>query len=96
MNAGPQAHSLAQRRQGHWRDNRRLTLALLLIWAIATLGAVYWPEDWDVAILGWPLGFWLTAQGLLLLYLALVASYDWRMRRIDRRWQLEGGPEDGE
>lgn len=77
---------LAQRRQGHWRDNRRLTAKLLLVWAVTTVGVVYWPASWDFVWGGWPFGFWLAAQGVLLLYLALVWWYDWRMLGVDRRW----------
>lgn len=84
----PQAQTPEVRRRGHWRDNRWLTAVLLTLWLGATVAVVYWPASWDVVVMGWPLGFWLAAQGLLLLYLGLIVVYDWRMARIDRRWGL--------
>ena len=87
--ASTRTMDVSQRRQGHWRDNRRLTGLLLLVWAVATVVVVYWPQDWGATAWWGPLGFWLTAQGLLLLYWVLVALYDWRMNAIDRRWGLE-------
>lgn len=88
----PNGADLQRRRAAHWRDNRRLTCALLLIWLVATFAVVYWPSGWEFEVFGWPLVFWLTAQGLLLFYGALVWFYDWRMMRIDRRWGLDSPP----
>lgn len=79
---------LDPQRQAHWQANRRITAALLLVWWTATWAVVYWPADWDWVWAGWPLGFWLAAQGVLLLYGLLVWVYDLRMAQLDRRCGL--------
>lgn len=76
-------------RSGHWRDNRRLTAALLSLWFVVTFGGTYFARELDFRFAGWPFGFWLAAQGALLVFLAIVVVYAWRMRRIDRRWGFE-------
>lgn len=76
-------------RQRHWRDNQRLTAALLLLWSVVTFGGTYFARELDFRFAGWPFGFWLAAQGALLVFLAIVAVYAWRMRVIDRRWGFE-------
>ncbi|MEW6465457.1 MAG: DUF4212 domain-containing protein [Pseudomonadota bacterium] len=83
----PRGHAAA--RSGHWRDNRRLTAGLLLLWSVVTFGGTYFARELDFRFAGWPFGFWLAAQGALLVFLAIVAVYAWRMRTIDRRWGFE-------
>jgi putative solute:sodium symporter small subunit len=68
----------------YWRRTRRVTLALLLAWLLATLAAAVLGPVLSVAVLGWPLGFWLGAQGALLMFLGIVAAYVWWMERIER------------
>ena len=69
----------------HWRGNRRWTVIFLLVWFLATWVSIYFARDLDALFLGAPLGFWLAAQGLPLLYLAVVAGYAVCMTRLDRR-----------
>lgn len=87
--SGRVAEGLAAARSGHWRDNRRLTAALLLLWFAVTFGGTYFARELDFRFAGWPFGFWLAAQGALLVFLAIVAGYAWRMRAIDRCWGFE-------
>ncbi len=69
----------------YWRTNLRLTAAGLLLGFVATFGVTFYARELDLVVLGWPLGFWLTAQGALLLYLLIVAGYAWCMNRLDDR-----------
>ncbi|GGY99587.1 DUF4212 domain-containing protein [Pseudoduganella plicata] len=70
----------------HWDKTRRLTAILLLAWLLTGFGAVFFARELTgLTILGWPLSFYLAAQGASLLYLALIGIYAWRMRRLDRQ-----------
>ncbi len=95
-----QAAELAARRRllaaraAHWQRSRRFTLALLLLWFGTTFGTVFFARDLaGVSLFGWPLSFYLAAQGATLVYLAIIGIYAWRMARLDRRFaaQLAGG-----
>lgn len=58
---------------------------LLALWALASFGIVYFARDLQQVVAGWPLNFWLAAQGALLLYIAIVAVYAWLRGRLDAR-----------
>lgn len=73
----------------YWDKTRRLTLALLGLWFVVTFGAIFFARQLDrVNLFGWPLSFYMAAQGVLLVYLAIVVLYTIRMRRAERRLHL--------
>jgi putative solute:sodium symporter small subunit len=77
--------ALCALRAHHWRRTRELTVGLLLLWLSATFGAIFFARELaQLTVFGWPLSFYLAAQGVSLLYLAIVASYAWHMRKADR------------
>jgi putative solute:sodium symporter small subunit len=69
----------------HWRCTKRLTLILLAIWGGVTLTTVFFARELaTVSLFGWPLSFYLVAQGAPLSYLLICAVYAWRMRLFDQ------------
>lgn len=77
--------SLGARRARHWRKTRRMTFALLLLWMSTSFAAVFFARELSgLTLFGWPLSFYLAAQGASLVYLAIIAGYAWRMRSLDR------------
>lgn len=75
MNAPP--------RNDYWRRTRRLTVGLLLAWAVVAFGPVFFARELDVEVFGWPLAFWLASQGALLGFCAIAGVYAWRMSRLE-------------
>lgn len=79
---------LDDKKQRYWHSNLHLTGALLVIWFVATfLVGWYARELQAITLLGFPLPFYMAAQGALLIYLALVGYYAWRMDRLDRSYR---------
>jgi putative solute:sodium symporter small subunit len=79
----------------HWRQARRVTTLMLALWLATSFGAVWFARDlaqWS--LFGWPLSFYMAAQGASLVYLAIIGAYAWLMRRADQHYaqQLEGAP----
>ena len=71
-------------RQQHWQRTRRLTAWLLALWLATGFGAVFFARELaGLSVFGWPLSFYLAAQGASLVYLAIIAVYCWRMRHYD-------------
>jgi putative solute:sodium symporter small subunit len=66
-----------------WRFKKRLTAALLLLWAAVSFGVPYFALDLRFQWLGTPFSFWMAAQGALLVYLAIIAVYGLVMNRLD-------------
>ena len=81
----PAAGALRARRASYWLRVRLITLALLFIWFGTTFAAaVYARQLNQYSLLGFPLGFYLNAQGALLVYLLIVGIYAKIMNRMDR------------
>jgi putative solute:sodium symporter small subunit len=81
------AHSSAARtpRQRYWVRTRRLTLALLLVWFFGTFGILFFARELsNFTFFGWPLSFYLAAQGMVIGYTVIVAIYAFKMRKLDQ------------
>ena len=71
-------------RRQHWQKTRRMTGWLLLLWLLTGFGAAFFARELTgLSVFGWPLSFYLAAQGASLVYLAILGFYAWRMRRLD-------------
>lgn len=78
---------LTARHRAYWRRNLALTLTLLTIWFAVTFVAGYFADELNrVSFLGFPLGFYIFAQGSLIVYLAIIGVYVIAMNRLDRRY----------
>lgn len=78
------------RRDEYWRRTRRLTFSLLLLWVGITFGCNWFaPELNAISFAGFPFGFYMAAQGGMLLYLLLIGYYNWRMRKLDAEFGID-------
>ena len=76
--------------QAYWRKTRRLTFLLLLLWLCITIGSTWFAREINqIIILGFPLGFYMAAQGVLVIFLLIIWWYNRKMRQIDREFGLE-------
>lgn len=69
-------------------DVRHLWLkaGLLLLWALVSFVAMYFARDLQAFVVGWwPLGYWVAAQGGVLVFIAIVVAYGWAMNRFERQ-----------
>lgn len=73
-------------RSAYWRKTLGLTAGLLLLWLAVTFGPTYYARELDrLVFFGFPLGFYMAAQGALLVYLLIVGLYALVMDRIEAR-----------
>ncbi|MDO5625510.1 MAG: DUF4212 domain-containing protein [Pseudomonadota bacterium] len=56
---------------------------LLVLWALASFGVAFFARDLQQVVAGWPLNFWLAAQGGVLVFLGIVMFYAWFMSRAE-------------
>jgi len=71
-------------RAAHWRQTRRLTAVLLALWVVTGFCTVFFARELArITVFGWPLSFYMAAQGAALVCLAIIGLYAWRMRRLD-------------
>ena len=71
----------------------RLRLILLLIWGSITFGVAFFARDLSFNVLDKPLGFWMAAQGSLLIFLAITWVYALLVNRWERLTETETSPE---
>jgi putative solute:sodium symporter small subunit len=76
----------------NWKSNRRLTSALLLLWAAVSFGVPYFATHLRFKWFGAPFSFWMTAQGTLVVYFFIVACYGFLMNRFDSQQDTKGLP----
>ena len=69
----------------YWRANIRLIAISLCIWALVSFGfgILLRPALSGISVGGSDLGFWFAQQGSILVFLALIFFYAWRMNKLD-------------
>ncbi|MEJ8562470.1 DUF4212 domain-containing protein [Yoonia sp. GPGPB17] len=77
--------------RSYWKANIRIILASLVIWALVSFGfgILLRPMLSGIAVGGTDLGFWFAQQGSILVFLALIFFYAWRMNKLDREYGVE-------
>ena len=80
---------LSAKHHEYWRKNLVVTAVLMVIWFIATF-VVGWnaKELNNYTFLGFPLGFYMAAQGSLVIYVVIIWFYARYMNRLDERYDV--------
>jgi putative solute:sodium symporter small subunit len=71
------------RAQRFWQRNLRLIAALLAVWWFVSFGIAFFARELRFDFLGTPFSFWVASQGALVVYVAIVVIYVWRVERLD-------------
>lgn len=80
----------------YWRRNLWLIGILLGVWFVVTFGTSYFAAAMSgIVIFGWPLPFYVGAQGALIVYVVIVWIYSRRMERLDDAHERAGPPDAG-
>lgn len=78
---------LTQKHQEYWRRNLNLTVVMLAIWFVATFVMAFFAR-WlnEFVIFGFPLSFYMAAQGSMIIYLVMIFIYAKSMKRLDEEY----------
>lgn len=78
---------LTERQHEYWRKNISLTAVLLAIWFVVTYVVSFFARDLNaITLFGWPLGFYMGAQGALIVYVVIIFYYARRMNKLDKEY----------
>ena len=78
---------LTDKHREYWRRNLKLTGTLLAIWFAVTFLVAWFARDLaNIIFLGFPLPFWVAAQGGLIVYVLLIRHYALRMNELDEEY----------
>lgn len=74
-----------RQKQEYWTYNIRVTTVLLVIWFVVTYIISGVMAGWlnHFSFLGFPLGYYMAAQGSLAIFVIEIAAYAWLMNKKD-------------
>ncbi len=67
----------------------RLRLSLLFIWGSVTFCVAFFARDFNFNVLDKPFGFWMAAQGSVLMFLAITWVYALLVNHWERQTQTD-------
>lgn len=83
---------LTEKHQEYWRKNLVITGILLSVWFVATFVEAWFARELNsITFLGFPLGFYMSAQGSLIIYVVLIGIYALLMRKLDLEYNVDEG-----
>lgn len=79
-----------EQRQTYWRYNVKLTTILLVIWFVVTylLGGLWAATLNEIVIIGFPLGYYIAAQGSLAVFVIEIVIYAKLMNAKDLEYGI--------
>jgi putative solute:sodium symporter small subunit len=83
---------LTERHNEYWHKNLVITAILLSVWFVATFVEIWFARELNtITFLGFPLAFYMSAQGSLIIYVALIGIYAVLMRKLDVEYGVDEG-----
>lgn len=69
----------------YWARTSTLMWIMFVLWLVFAFGIHFFVKDLNaIKILGFPLGFYMAAQGSLIAFVAMLFFFAWRQDAIDR------------
>jgi putative solute:sodium symporter small subunit len=83
---------LTEKHRQYWSRNLKITAVLLFIWFLVTFVMGYFAIPLaEINFFGWPLSFYMAAQGSLIIYVAILYYYAKKMRQLDVEYGVDEG-----
>ncbi len=78
---------LTEKHREYWRKNVRLTAILMAIWFVVTYVVGFYARELnEITVFGFPLGFYMGAQGALVIYVVMIFYYANYMNKLDQKY----------
>jgi putative solute:sodium symporter small subunit len=85
---------LTERHKEYLHKTLVITGILLAIWFVVTFVEAWYARELNsISFMGFPLGFYMSAQGSLIVYVLLIGFYAWYMNRLDKEYEVDEGDE---
>lgn len=86
---------LTRKHHEYWNKNLTITALLLFIWFLTTFVVGWFSAELNkIVIAGFPLGFYMNAQGSLIIYVILIWYYQHYMNKLDLEYDVHEGDEE--
>ncbi|CAG0124886.1 hypothetical protein RHDC2_00729 [Rhodocyclaceae bacterium] len=77
---------LTQKHREYWGRNLKVTAILLVLWFVVTFVVGYFARELNSITFIGPLGFYMGAQGALIVYVLIIWYYARYMNNLDREY----------
>ncbi len=70
----------------YWPTVRIITFVLLALWLLLNFGVIFYARELSsLQLFGWPIPFYMAAQGTILIYLLIIGGYALLVNRLERK-----------
>ncbi len=85
----PKKLPIEERQRLYWQENQRLIVILLAIWFLVSFVPVLFINQLNqIVIAGFPLGYYMGAQGSLIVFVIQIFYYAYAMNRLDEKYGM--------
>ncbi len=86
---------LTEKHHEYWSKNLKMTAFLLAIWFVVTFVVSYFARQLnEITVVGFPIGFYMGAQGSLIVYVLIIWYYARYMNKLDIEYDVHEGGDD--
>jgi putative solute:sodium symporter small subunit len=79
----------------YWNKNLRVTAILMVIWFVVTFVIGYYAIELSaITFMGWPIPFYMGAQGSLAIYVLIIWYYASYMNKLDKQYGVHEGDDE--
>jgi putative solute:sodium symporter small subunit len=82
---------LSRKHVEYWHRNLKVTAWLVAIWFVVTFVFSFFARELNEITFIGPLGFYMGAQGALIVYVLIIWFYARYMNRLDREYGVQEG-----
>jgi len=83
---------LTEKHNQYWHKNLVITAVLLAVWFLVTFVEAWYARELNgITFFGFPLGFYMSAQGSLAIYVVIIGVYAVYMKKLDREYGVDEG-----
>ena len=83
---------LTQKHNEYWHKNLIITAILLGVWFLVTFVEAWYARELNgITFFGFPLGFYMSAQGSLAIYVVIIGVYAVYMKKLDKEYGVDEG-----
>lgn len=81
---------LTERHKEYWRKNLVIVTVLMIVWFVVTYVQGWFARELNaITVFGWPLSFYMSAQGALIVYMVIIGFYAYYMNRLDVEYGVD-------
>lgn len=76
--------------KAYWNYNKKLTAIVMIIWFVVTYVCALFASSLNsISFIGFPLGYYMAAQGSLVIFVVLIFVYAFKMNKADKDYGVE-------